>query len=38
MIAYYHTMNEILYKRLLTGNTHMPEIHLRQPEFTYEKK
>ena len=28
-------MNEIVNKLLLTGNKFMPEMHLRQPEFTY---
>ena len=28
-------MNQILNKFLLTGDKFMPEIHLRQPEFTY---
>ena len=28
-------MNEIVNKFLLAGNKFMPEIHLRQPRFTY---
>ena len=28
-------MNDIINKYLLTGNKFMPEIHLRQPGFTY---
>ena len=28
-------MNDIVNKFLLTGNKFMPEMHLRQPEFTY---
>ena len=28
-------MNEIVNKSLLAGDTFMPEIHLRQPGFTY---
>ena len=28
-------MNEIINKFLLTGDTFMPEMHLRQPGFTY---
>ena len=28
-------MNEIVNKFLLAGNKFMPEIHLRQPQFTY---
>ena len=28
-------MNEILYKFLLAGDTYMPEMHLKQPGFTY---
>ena len=28
-------MNEILNKFLLTGDELMPEMHLRQPRFTY---
>ena len=28
-------MNEIVNKFLLTGDKFMPEIHLRQPGFTY---
>ena len=28
-------MNEIVNKLLLTGNKFMPEMHLREPEFTY---
>ena len=28
-------MNEIVNKLLLTGNKLMPEMHLKQPEFTY---
>ena len=28
-------MNEIINKVLLTGDTIMPELHLKQPEFTY---
>ena len=28
-------MNEIINKFLLTGNRFIPEIHLRQPGFTY---
>ena len=28
-------MNEIVKKFFLTGDTFMPEIHLRQPGFTY---
>ena len=28
-------MNEIVNKFLLTGDKFMPEMHLRQPEFTY---
>ena len=28
-------MNEIVNKFLLVGNKFMPEIHLRQPGFTY---
>ena len=28
-------MNNIVNKFLLAGDKHMPEIHLRQPEFTY---
>ena len=28
-------MNEIINKFLLAGDTFMPEMHLRQPGFTY---
>ena len=28
-------MNDIVNKFLLTGDKFMPEIHLRQPQFTY---
>ena len=28
-------MNEIINKFLLTGDKYMPEMHLRQPGFTY---
>ena len=28
-------MNEIVHKLLLAGNKSMPEMHLRQPGFTY---
>ena len=28
-------MNEIINKFLLVGDIFMPEMHLRQPEFTY---
>ena len=28
-------MNEIVNKVLLTGDKVMPEMHLKQPEFTY---
>ena len=28
-------MNEIINKFLLVGDTFMPEMHLRQPGFTY---
>ena len=28
-------MNEIIYKSLLAGDKFMPEMHLRQPGFTY---
>ena len=28
-------MNEIVYKFLLAGDKFRPEMHLRQPEFTY---
>ena len=28
-------MNEIINKFLLTGDKFMPQLHLRQPEFTY---
>ena len=28
-------MNEIVHKFLLAGDTFMPEMHLRQPGFTY---
>ena len=28
-------MNEIINKLLLTGDKFMPEMHLRQPGFTY---
>ena len=28
-------MNEIVYKFLLAGNKLLPEMHLRQPRFTY---
>ena len=28
-------MNEIVNKSLLTGDKFMPEIHLREPGFTY---
>ena len=28
-------MNEIVNKFLLTGDKFIPEMHLRQPEFTY---
>ena len=28
-------MNEIVKKTLLAGDKFMPEIHLKQPEFTY---
>ena len=31
----YMKMNEIVNKFLLTGNKFMPEMHLRQPQFTY---
>ena len=30
-----HKMNEIVNKFLLTGDKFMPEMHLRQPGFTY---
>ena len=28
-------MNQIIKKNLLTGDTFMPEMHIRQPGFTY---
>ena len=28
-------MNEIINEFLLAGNKYMPEMHLKQPEFTY---
>ena len=28
-------MNEIVNKFLLAGDKYMPEMHLKQPEFTY---
>ena len=28
-------MNEIINKFLLTGEKFMPELHLKEPEFTY---
>ena len=28
-------MNKIIYKILLTGHKLMPELHLKQPQFTY---
>ena len=28
-------MNEILNRSLLAGDTFMPKMHLKQPEFTY---
>ena len=28
-------MNKIVYKFLLAGDKFMPELHLRQPRFTY---
>ena len=28
-------MNEIVNKRLLAGNKFLPEMHLKQPGFTY---
>ena len=28
-------MNKIIYKFLLTGDKFMPELHLKQPGFTY---
>ena len=28
-------MNDIINKFLLTGGTYMPEMHLRQPGYTY---
>ena len=28
-------MNKIIYKFLLTGDKYMPELHLKQPRFTY---
>ena len=28
-------MNQIIKKKLLTGDTFMPEMHIRQPGFTY---
>ena len=30
-----HKMNEIVNKFLLAGDKFMPEMHLRQPRFTY---
>ena len=30
-----YKMNSIVKKHLLAGDKFMPEIHLRQPEFTY---
>ena len=30
-----HKMNEIINKFLLAGDKFMPEMHLRQPRFTY---
>ena len=30
-----YKMNEIVNKLLLVGDKFMPEMHLRQPEFTY---
>ena len=30
-----YKMNDIMYTFLLAGNTFMPEMHLRQPGFTY---
>ena len=30
-----HKMNEIVNKYLLTGDKFMPELHLKQPGFTY---
>ena len=30
-----HKMNEIVSKFLLAGDKFMPEMHLRQPRFTY---
>ena len=31
----YYKMNEIVNKFLLAGDKFMPEMHLKQPEFTY---
>ena len=30
-----HKMNDIINKFLLAGDTFMPEMHLKQPQFTY---
>ena len=30
-------MNEIVNKSLLVGDTFMPQMHLKQPKFTYNK-
>ena len=30
-----YKMNDIIHKFLLAGDTCMPEMHLRQPQFTY---
>ena len=30
-----HKMNDIINKFLLAGDRFMPEMHLRQPQFTY---
>ena len=37
MISYFRiiNMNEIVNKSLLAGDKFMPEMHLKQPEFTY---
>ena len=31
----HYRVNEIVNKFLLAGDTFMPEIHLKRPEFTY---
>ena len=35
MLSYHYKMNEIINKFLLAGDKFMPEMHLKQPEFTY---